>query len=89
MGGEQNGNKKHLTDAVSVYTINRDMGRPPKPEHLRRSKLFPLRLTPGEMRELEAASRKLRETVAAIFRKGAMLYIKGKGGSQPEKEKSR
>jgi len=60
------------------------MGRPPKPKHLKRSKLFPLRLTPSEIRTLEAASRNLGEPVASILRQGALLYIKAKGkdGSQ-------
>jgi hypothetical protein len=65
------------------------MGRPPKPENERRSKLFPLRLTPGEMAELESASRRLGETVAEIFRKGAELYIKrSKDGSKRKEKKS-
>jgi hypothetical protein len=59
------------------------MGRPPKSEIDRRSKLFPLRLTHGEMAELESASRRLGESVADIFRKGAKLYImRGKDGSK-------
>ena len=60
------------------------MARPLKPKHLKRSKLFPLRLTPSEFQTLEAASRKLKEPVASILRKGALLYIKAKGkdGSQ-------
>ena len=65
------------------------MGRPPKPESQRRSKLFPLRLTPGEIEELESASRRLGETVADIFRKGAKLYImRGKDGSKRKENKS-
>lgn len=68
-----------------MYTNNLTMrtGRPPKPEHLRRTKWFPIRLTPNEMAELEKASRSLGESVASILRKGARLYIhrKGKGGS--------
>jgi hypothetical protein len=75
--------------ALSVYTISASMaiGRPPKPEHLRRSKLFPLRLTPSEWAALSAASRKLEESVAVILRNGALLYIqKGKGGSRRKKE---
>jgi hypothetical protein len=65
------------------------MGRPPKPEALRRSKLFPLRLTPGEMAELESASRRLGETVADIFRKGAKLYVaRGKDGSKRKEQNS-
>ncbi len=86
MAGEQIRNKKGLTRGLSVYTNKQRMaiGRPPKPEHLRRSKLFPLRLTPGEWTELDQAARKLGETVAAILRNGARLYIRrrGKGGSQ-------
>jgi hypothetical protein len=85
---EQVGNKKSLTSEVSVYTNNSCMGRPPKPEDQRRSKLFPLRLTPGEMTELESASRRLGETLADIFRKGAKLYVeRGKDGSTKRKEK--
>ncbi len=65
------------------------MGRPPKLESERRSKLFPLRLTPGEIGELESASRRLGETVAEIFRKGAKLYImRGKDGSKRKEKKN-
>ena len=64
------------------------MGRPTKPGNERRSKLFPLRLTPGEMKELEAASRRLGETVADIFRKGAKLYVaRDKDGSKRKEKK--
>ena len=65
------------------------MGRPPKPESERRSKLFPLRLTPGEMAELETASRSLGESVADIFRKGAKLYITGGKDGSKQKEKKK
>ena len=64
------------------------MGRPPKPENERRSKLFPIRLTPGEIAELESASRRLEETVADIFRKGAKLYLKSKDGSKRKEKKN-
>jgi hypothetical protein len=91
MGGEQNKNRKNLTRGLCVYTNAPAMviGRPLKPEHLRRSKLFPLRLTPSEMATLEHASRELKEPVAAILRKGAELYIrrKGKDGSRTKGEK--
>ena len=86
---EQVGNEKFLTSEVSVYTTTSCMGRPPKPESERRSKLFPLRLTPGEIEELESASRRLGETVADIFRKGAKLYImRGKDGSKRKERKN-
>ena len=86
---EQQENKKALTSEVNVYTHTACMGRPPKPESERRSKLFPLRLTPGEISELESASRRLGETVADIFRKGAKLYIKrGKDGSKRKEKKN-
>lgn len=86
---EQQRNKNHLTSELNVYTNTPCMGRPPKPENERRSKLFPLRLTPGEIVELESASRRLGETVADIFRKGAKLYITGgKDGSQRKEKNS-
>jgi hypothetical protein len=86
---EQQGNRNDLTPEVKVYTNTPCMGRPPKPESERRSKLFPLRLTPGEIAELESASRRLGETVADIFRKGAKLYImRGKDGSKRKENKS-
>lgn len=86
---EQLENKKSLTSGLSVYTHTPCMGRPPKPEAQRRSKLFPLRLTPGEMAELESASRRLGETVAEIFRKGAKLYVeRGKDGSKRKEKKN-
>jgi hypothetical protein len=88
MDGEQAGNR--LTNGVSDCTNTSCMGRPPKPKHLRRSERFFLRLTPGEMADLEQASRNLEEPVAAILRKGALLYVqsRGKGGSQMKGEKT-
>lgn len=84
---EQQGNKNSLTDYVSVYTNTPCMGRPPKTASERRSKLFPLRLTPGELAELESASRSLGESVAAIFREGAKLYMtRGKDGPRPRRK---
>jgi hypothetical protein len=88
MRQEQMENKIQLdTPGYSVYTNTRCMGRPPKPEHLRRSKLFPLRLTPGEIARYERAARKLGVTVAEMLRQGADLYIqtRGRDGS-PKKE---
>ena len=86
---EQQGNRNDLTREESVYTTNPCMGRPPKPDSERRSKLCPLRLTLGEAAELEAASRRLGETVADIFRKGAKLYIeRSKGGSKRREKKN-
>ena len=85
---EQMKNRFHLTRRPqSVYTNIRCMGRLPKPEHLRRSKLFALRLTPGEIARYERAARKLGVTVAQLLREGADLYIqtRGRDGS-PKKE---
>ena len=73
---------------MSVYTVIPDMSRPPIAQHLRRSKLFPLRLTPSEMASLKKASRKLGESVASILRKGAALYVQGKDGSRTKGEKN-
>jgi hypothetical protein len=85
MTGEQIRNR--LTKRVSDCTNTLAMGRPPKPEHLRRSERFFLRLTPSELAELERASRKLGEPVAAILRKGGLLYSRGKDGSRTKGEK--
>ncbi len=85
---EQMREKKSLTPGLSVYTNTPCMGRPPKPEDQRRSRSFILRLTPGEMAELEADSRRLGETVADIFRKGAKLYVeRDKDGSKRKERK--
>ena len=86
MSEEQSGNG--LTNVVSDCTNTFCMGRPPKPKHLRRSERFFLRLTPSEVADLERASRKLEEPVAAILRKGAALYVRlrGKGGSRKKGE---
>ena len=51
------------------------MGRPRKPDSERRSKLFFLRLLPSEMAELERAARDRHESIAAILRNGAALYL--------------
>jgi hypothetical protein len=86
---EQQANRNKLTSEVNVYTNILCMGRPPKAESERRSKLFPLRLTPGEMADLESASRRLGESVAEIFRQGARLYItRSKDGSKRKEKKT-
>lgn len=78
------------TAFLCVYTNIPCMGRPPKPEHLRRSKLFPLRLTPGEFARFERAARRLGVTVAEMLREGADLYIKSRGrDGSPKKETSK
>ena len=78
-----------LTPIVSVYTFTTDMGRPRITHHDRRSKLFPLRLSPRETAFFSRKARDLGESVASVLRNGGMLYIKmrGKDGSQKRKEK--
>jgi hypothetical protein len=78
-----------LTSIVSVYTFTNDMGRPRITHHDRRSKLFPLRLSPRETTFFSRKARDLGESVASVPRNGGMLYIKmrGKDGSQKRKEK--
>ncbi len=91
---EQIRNKINLTPrlCVDTNTLSMRTGRPPKPEHLKRSKWFPLRLTPSEFAKYHRASRELGEPVAEMLRKGTDLYIRmrGKGGSrEKKKEKTR
>ena len=78
-----------LTARVNVYTFALDMGRPRKTKETRRSKLFPLRLSPRETRFFSRKARDLGESVASIFRNGGMLYVqtKSKDGSHNRKEK--
>ena len=78
-----------LIPIVSVYTFTDDMGRPRITHHDRRSKLFPLRLSPRETAFFSRKARDLGESVASVLRNGGMLYIKmrGKDGSQKRKEK--
>ena len=59
------------------------MGRPRKPDSERRSKLFFLRLLPSEMAELERAARDRHESIAAILRNGAALYLSIASGNSP------
>jgi hypothetical protein len=77
-----------LTRCVDVYTFTVDMGRPRKSEDHKRSKLFPLRLSPREAKFFSRKARALGESVASIFRNGGMLYIqtRSKDGSQKRKE---
>ena len=67
------------------------MGRPPKLENLKRSKMLPLMLTQDEWASLKAASQTLGVSAAEILREGAKLYIqtRGKDGSRKRKEKKR
>ena len=60
------------------------MGRPRKPESERRSKLFFLRLLPSEMAELERAARERHQSIAAILRNGAALYLSTASASSAE-----
>ena len=85
----QGGVRYSLTSIVGVYTFTIDMGRPRIMHHDRRSKLFPLRLSPRETAFFSREARDLGESVASVLRNGGMLYIKmrGKGGSQKRKEK--
>jgi hypothetical protein len=78
-----------LTPIVGVYTFTNDMGRPRITHDDRRSKLFPLRLSPRETAFFSRKARDLGESVALVLRNGGMLYIKmrGKDGSQKRKEK--
>ena len=86
---EQGSVRYSLTPVVSVYTFTTDMGRPRITHHDRRSKLFPLRLSPRETAFFSRKARDLGESVASVLRNGGMLYIKmrGKDGSQRRKEK--
>ena len=79
-----------LTAWVNVYTFAVDMGRPRKTKETRRSKLFPLRLSPRETKFFVKKARDLGESVASILRNGGMLYVqtKSKGGSHNRKEKN-
>ncbi len=85
----QGGVQYSLTPLINVYTFTSDMGRPRITHHDRRSKLFPLRLSPRETAFFSRKARDLGESVASVLRKGGMLYIKmrGKDGSQKRKEK--
>ncbi len=85
----QGGVQYSWTPIVSVYTFTDDMGRPRITHGDRRSKLFPLRLSPRETAFFSRKARHLGESVASVLRNGGMLYIKmrGKDGSQKRKEK--
>ncbi len=85
----QGGVQYSLTPFVNVYTFMNDMGRPRITHDDRRSKLFPLRLSPRETAYFSRMARDLGESVASVLRNGGMLYIKmrGKDGSQKRKEK--
>ena len=87
--GGQGGIQYSLTPMVNVYTFTNDMARPRITHDDRRSKLFPLRLSPRETAFFSRKARDLGESVASVLRNGGMLYIKmrGKDGSQKRKEK--
>ena len=62
-------------------------GRPPKPKHLRRTKMVPVKLTESEWRELKRLARSVGVPLAQLMRQGARLHgrrLKGKG--EPRKE---
>jgi hypothetical protein len=86
---EQDDSQYSLTPIISVYTFTNGMGRPRLTHNNRRSKLFPLRLSPRETAFFSRKARDLGESVASVLRNGGMLYIKmrGKDGSQKRKEK--
>jgi hypothetical protein len=80
-----------LTELIYVYTVTSSMGRPPKPDNLRRDRMLPIRVSEDEWRYLRKAAEKLGMKVSEIFREGARLYIneRGKDGSPKRKEKRR
>lgn len=80
-------NKLPLTRPIMIHTIIGNMARPTKPEYLRRTKTFAIKLTASEWSWLEASARKLGVSVAEMLREGAKLYVQGKGGSRNRKEK--
>jgi hypothetical protein len=67
------------------------MGRPPKPENLKRSKMLPLRLTEDEWNYIAQASRETGVSISDILRKGAILFVqkRDKDGSRKPKEKKK
>ena len=81
----QGGIQYSLTSMVNVYTFTNDMGRPRITHHDRRSKLFPLRLSPRETAFFSRKARDLGESVASVLRNGGMLYIKMRGKDGPQK----
>ena len=83
-------NRFPLTPPIMIHTITEDMVRPTKPEHLRRTKTFAVKLTASEWSWLEASARRLGVSVAEMLREGAKLYVqtRGKDGSRQRKEKN-
>src|SRR5437879_10651431 len=80
LSGNGQGNVRYsLILVVSVYTFTNDMGRPRITHHDRRSKLFPLRLSPRETAFFSRKARDLGESVASVLRNGGMLYVKMRG----------
>ena len=77
------------SETLSIYVKSQVIGRPPKPEHLRRSRMLPIRLTASELEQFEAAARRLGVSVADMMREGARLFIeqRGKDGHRKRKEK--
>jgi hypothetical protein len=67
------------------------MGRPPLPDHIRRTKMLPIRLSVAELAQLERGAGELGITVADLLRKGAALYLrkKSKDGHRKQKETQR
>ena len=65
-------------------------GRPPKPEHLRRSRMVPVRLTQSELEHLKRLAESAGVSVSDLMREGARFYgekLKGKGESRKETKK--
>ncbi len=74
---------------VNVYTRVSRMAGHPKPDHLRRGKMLPIRLTAAEWDQLKGAASRLGMNVSEILREGAKLYIREtKTGHRNERRKS-
>ena len=82
-------NRLPLTPPLMIHTITDDMVRPTKPEHLRRTKTFAVKLTASEWNWLESSARGLGVSVAEMLREGAKLYVqtRGQDGSRQRKER--
>ena len=58
-----------------IHSCSVAVTKPYKPDHLRKTKTVPVRMTQEDFRWLECASEHLRVPISVLLREGARVYV--------------
>ena len=58
-----------------IHSCSVAVAKPSTPDHLRKTKTVPVRMTPENFRWIQRASERLRVPISVLLREGARMYI--------------